>query len=253
MVTFSDYYALLGTFMRTFAPGLNDLSDQINIPLVSALLFGLIGALSPCQLSTNLTALAWITRSGADYGAVTRSSLAYLAGKATVYTLVGSAVILLGVQLQQSAIPVIIAARRAMGPLLILVSLLMLGVFRLNVSFGLRLSAWVEARAKGSGAGSSYLLGVALSLAFCPTLFWLFFGLTMPLAIASAGGIAFPAVFAAGTTLPLLVLAALIASGVDSLGAVLRNARRLDVWLARAAAVIFLLVGINETLLYWFL
>jgi cytochrome c-type biogenesis protein len=252
-VTFSDYYALLGTFMRTFAPGLNDLSDSINIPLVSVLLFGLIGALSPCQLSTNLTALAWISRGGADYGTVARSSLAYLAGKATVYTLVGGAVIVLGVQLQQSAIPVIVVARRAMGPLLIVAALLMLGMFRLNISIGQRLSNWLEARARRSGAGGSYLLGVALSLAFCPTLFWLFFGLTLPLAVASAGGIAFPAVFAAGTTLPLLVLAALIAGGLDSLGSLLRKTRRLDVWVARAAAVMFLLVGVNETLLYWVL
>lgn len=252
-MTFSDYYALLGTFQRTFAPGLTDLSNTINIPLVSALLFGLIGALSPCQLSTNLTALAWISRGGADSGAVARSSLAYLAGKATVYTLLGAAVVVFGMQLQQSAIPVIVAARRAMGPLLVLTALLMLGMFRFNFLFGQHISAWVEARARGAGTRSSYMLGVALSLAFCPTLFWLFFGLTIPLAIASDGGIAFPAVFAAGTTLPLLALSALIASGLDSLGAVMRNARRLDRWIARAAAIAFLLVGINETVLYWFL
>ncbi|MBI5879898.1 MAG: sulfite exporter TauE/SafE family protein [Chloroflexi bacterium] len=250
-MTFSDYYALLGTFLRTFSPGLNDLADQVNIPLVSVLIFGLIGAMSPCQLTTNLTALAWVSRGGTDQVAVARASLAYLLGKAMVYTLVGSAAILIGTQLQQAAIPIIVASRRAMGPLLIVAALVMLGVFRLNVSFGQRLSGWLETRARG--ARSSFLLGVALSLAFCPTLFWLFFGLTLPLAVASAGGFAFPAVFAAGTTLPLLLLSTLIAGGVGSVGAMLRSARRLDVWVARAAAIVFLLAGINETVLYWVL
>jgi hypothetical protein len=47
---------------------------------------------------------------------------------------------------------------------------------------------------KPGGAGRAYLLG----LAFCPTLFWLFFGLTVPLALRSAGGWSFPGLLAAG-------------------------------------------------------
>ncbi len=252
-MTFSDYYAWLSTFARDFTDPISNLADTINVPLVSALLFGLIGALSPCQLSSNLAALAWVSRGAGSQAAVARSSAAYVLGKATVYTLVGGAVILLGLQLQQSAIPVIVAARKAMGPLLILVALMMLGVFKLNVSLGHQIGSWFEARAAGKGVWGSYLLGVAFSFAFCPTLFWLFFGLTIPIAIASAGGILFPAVFAVGTTLPLLLLASLIALGGGSMGQVLANARRLDVWVARAAALVFLLVGLNETVLYWLL
>ncbi len=252
-MSFSDYYVLLSTFAREFTIPISDIADAINIPLASALLFGLIGALSPCQLSSNLAALAWVSRGAGGRGAVARSAIAYVLGKMTVYMLVGGAVILLGLQLQQSAIPIIIAARKAMGPLLIVVGLMMLGIFKLNVSFGHQIGAWFERRAAGKGVWGTYLLGVAFSFAFCPTLFWLFFGLTIPLAITSAGGVIFPAVFAAGTTIPLFLFGALITMGLGSMGQVLANARRLDVWVARAAAIVFLLVGLNETVLYWLL
>jgi cytochrome c biogenesis protein CcdA len=160
----------------------------------------------------------------------------------------------LGLQLEQATIPVVVAARKALGPLLIVVALMLLGVFKLNVSIGHQLSAWLEARAAGKGTLGAYLLGVAFSFAFCPTLFWLFFGLTIPLAItASVSGIVFPAVFAAGTTIPLLLFAALIALGFDSIGQVLMRVRRWDVWVSRVVGFVFLLVGLNETVLYWLL
>ena len=252
-MTFSDYYALLSTFARVFSEPIGNLADAINIPLASALLFGLIGALSPCQLSSNLAALAWVSRGAGDNGAVARSTGAYVLGKITVYTLVGGAIILLGLQLQQSAIPVIVAARKAMGPLLILVGLMMLGAFKLKVSAGYQIGAWFERRAVGRDALGAYLLGVAFSFAFCPTLFWLFFGLTIPLAIASVGGIVYPAVFATGTTIPLLFFAALIAYGFGNIGQVMAKVRRWDVWVGRIAGFVFLLVGLNETVLYWLL
>ena len=95
-MSFSEYYYLLSTFAREFGTPISNIADAINVPLVSALLFGLIGALSPCQLSSNLAALAWVSRGVGSQGAVARATLAYVLGKVTVYTLVGGAVIVLG-------------------------------------------------------------------------------------------------------------------------------------------------------------
>ena len=41
---------------------LRGVSDSLGLPLVSALLFGLMGATSPCQLTTNASALAYVAR-----------------------------------------------------------------------------------------------------------------------------------------------------------------------------------------------
>ena len=94
---------------------------------------------------------------------------------------------------------------------------------------------------------------MAFSFTFCPTLFWLFFGLTIPLALASPGGLFYPGVFALGTTLPLLFFAGVIATGAGNLRAIVQGAKRFDIWAQRAVGIVFVLIGINEILLYGFI
>ena len=184
-------------------------------------------------------------------------ALAFVAGKVTVYLLVGGMIVLLGWQLgqiSQTAIPVIVFARRAMGPLLIGVGLLMTGLLQAHVSLGGQVSTWLQAKVgKQQGTLPAYLLGVAFSFTFCPTLFWLFFGLTIPLAIASPEGVLLPGVFALGTALPVLGLAGLLASGTVNAGLFVKRFKAADIWLRRIVGMVFVLVGVNETLLYWFI
>ena len=59
-----QYYALLSSPANLLTLPLGDLADSINIPLISVLLFGLIGAVAPCQLSTNVAALAFSLTTG---------------------------------------------------------------------------------------------------------------------------------------------------------------------------------------------
>jgi cytochrome c-type biogenesis protein len=248
----SEWYVFLGTLNATVAEPLRALADGLNLPLVSALLFGVIGATAPCQLTTNAGALAYLARRAGDRRAVARSAVAYLLGKMVVYLLIGLAVILAGRQLAQSTIPVIVVARKVLGPLMVVLGLYLLGLVPLRFSLGQGLAAWVEARA-GAGAGGAFLLGTAFSFAFCPTLFLLFFGLTIPLALISPVGLVYPGVFALGTTLPLLGLAALLAAGVGATQGYLHGTRRIDRWLRPAAGIVLVLAGLNDTITYWFL
>src|SRR5687768_10052498 len=101
----TGWYALLSTVNAAVATPLRDLSDGLGLPLVSVLIFGLIGATSPCQLTTNAATLAYVTRAGGGRGSVAVNALAYVLGKALVYTIVGITVILAGRQLAQSSIP----------------------------------------------------------------------------------------------------------------------------------------------------
>lgn len=253
----NQYYAWLSGLTNFLAPPLSDFAYALNIPLVSALLFGLIGATAPCQLSSSVATLAFLSRELREPRHLWAQTLAFVAGKITVYTLIGGAVVLAGLQLGQlseTAIPIVVFARQAMGPLLIVVGLFMLRVLKLRLSVGSRLSEWLEQKiGTRTGLLPAYLLGAAFAFAFCPTLFWLFFGLTVPLAIASSGGLAFPAIFALGTTLPILILAAFLATGPVDTRQVIRRFRSADVWVQRITGLVFLLVGLNETLLYWFL
>ncbi|MBI2154320.1 MAG: sulfite exporter TauE/SafE family protein, partial [Candidatus Rokubacteria bacterium] len=57
-----EWYIFLSQLSATLGEPLNQFADQINFPLVSAVLFGLIGATAPCQLTTNLSAIAYVSR-----------------------------------------------------------------------------------------------------------------------------------------------------------------------------------------------
>src|SRR3970282_323741 len=163
------WYAWLSGITQGPILVIQDWIEGSSVPLVSALLFGLIGATSPCQLTTNLGALAF-SASRAGTAPVLGASLAYIAGKVLVYSVVGGLVVVLGLQLQGVSIPVVVVARKLLGPLMLLV--------------GLACCRRRAGKASGGGRGA-FLLGVAVSFAFCPTLFWLFFGLTVPLALRS--------------------------------------------------------------------
>ncbi len=247
----AEYYTWLSTPSIMLTGPLGDLADAINIPLLSAVLLGLIGAISPCQISTNVAALAYTSR---ELGTSRRMALlagVYVLGKMSVYAILGGVVIGLGVQLDRVSVPVIVIARKALGPLLILIGLMMLDVIRIRLAPGQRVSRWLAGRAEGRGVFGAYLLGVAFSFAFCPTLFWLFFGLLVPMALASAGGIVYAPAFALGTSVPLLALVALTVWGTGDSGAFVRRMRRLDRWVQPAVGGIFLLAGFNEFILYW--
>jgi len=248
----ATWYVMLSGLNAALAGPVRDLADGLNLPLASALLFGLLGATSPCQLTTNAGALAYIARGAGTREATARGVLAYLLAKVLVYTLLGAAVILVGRQLAQAAIPFIVVVRKALGPLMILLGLHLLGRLPLRLSVGWSLADWLEARA-GSGARGAFLLGVAFSLAFCPTLFLLFFGLTIPLALTSPIGVVLPGVFAIGTTLPLLGLAGLLTLGVGATRGYLAGANRVDTWLRRLAGIVLVLAGLNDTVVYWLL
>jgi len=250
-----QYYNWLSGLFNSAAPALRDLAYAINLPLVSALLFGLMGALAPCQLSTNVAALAFLSRDVSDPRRIWGQTTAFIAGKVIVYLFVGGAVVILSLQLNQindAVVPVVVIARRALGPLLIVVGLFMLGLFKLPLSLGGRFSAWLEGKVgQRQGMIPAYLLGVAFSFTFCPTLFWLFFGLTIPLAIASPGGVLFPGVFALGTALPMLGLTAVIASGSINVGQFVKRFKAANVWIQRVVGVVFVVIGLHEIILYW--
>ncbi len=251
----SQYYFFLTQLVAPIRTPLSDLSYDIQIPILAALILGILGAFSPCQLSTNVAAFAFISRDVGETRRVTRSALAYLLGKVVVYSLVGGAAILLGLSLAQASIPVVVFTRKALGPVLVLLGLLMLGIIKVSLPFFAQIAENLRSHLGHEGrrdARGSFLLGVAFSFAACPTLFVLFFGSLIPLAVAaSLGGLTFPAIFAVGTTFPLMLFVALIAFGAQSVAPIVRKLRAADVWVSRLAAIVFILVGINEIVLYW--
>lgn len=248
-----NWYGLLTTLNAVAAEPLMALGRGSGVPIIAALLMGLLGATAPCQVTTNASALAFVSRRIDSPRASVRAALAYLLGKLLVYTLIGTAVVLGGRELATGFIPTVGVVRKGLGPLMLLIGLFFLGAPRPNLSIGQGLSAWLEARTAGTGLRGSFSLGVAYAFAFCPTLFWLFFGLTIPLALRSSVGVLYPPVFALGTTLPLLGLTGLLAVGASQATGYLGGLRRANRVAERVAGVVLVLAGLNDTFVYWFL
>jgi len=246
------WYGWLSTLTQGTAFRLQEVTEHFQVPVLTAVAFGLIGATAPCQLTTNLSALAWVSAHG-ERNRPTTLAVAYVAGKVTIYTLVGSLIILAGLELQAASIPVVVAARKALGPLMVLVGLGLLGALRLRAGFGQQWAMRLRDRFVGQGHRGAYLLGVIFSFAFCPTLFWLFFGLTVPLALRSPGGLAFPGLFAVGASLPLLAVTALVSAGRGTAGRFVGGLRCAERALRVAAGIILILAGLHDTIVYWLL
>lgn len=245
-----SWYSALSVFTRLFAEPVKALSDGLGIAPVSAVLFGLLGALSPCQLTTGISALALIGRRPSS--ATILAGLGYSAGKALVYAAIGLAFVLVGSAASTGAIPGFVAARKLLGPLMLVTGLILIGAVRVRVPFGLgdRVAAYASDRIDATRPAGAFLLGAAFSLAFCPTLFVLFFGLLIPLALASPGGAAYPALFAFGTTLPMLVVLGALGLGAQR-WSVSGALARTQPFLTRLAGVVVLLAGLNDTVVYW--
>jgi cytochrome c-type biogenesis protein len=247
-----EWYVLLSQMSVALSVPVKQLADASQVPIVGVLLMGVVGALSPCQLTTNLSAMAYVSRRVGE-GQVWGEALAYSMGKVLVYTLAGGAVIFLGLTLQQSAIPVVVVTRKVVGPLMILIGLALLRIIRLRGSFGRKLSSRLESILPQRGVIGAFSLGVVFSFTFCPTLFWLFFGLMIPLALVSAGGWTFPGLFALGTVLPLLLFSGLLISGSDLSSNLTERLRRYQRKVTQVSGAVFILLGLNDTLTYWFI
>lgn len=137
--------------------------------------------------------------------------------------------------------------RKAIGPLLIIIGLFMLGVFsklRHLPSFKMPITVF-----KDNYLGS-FLMGISFTLAFCPTMFVLFILTLMPIVLSSPYGFVLSSVFGIGTSLPLILVIFLIWYFGAS-GAILKRGRKLGTYVQKIAGVILILIDFLDTLTYW--
>jgi len=224
-----------------------DLSSILSgpdIPVLTALLLGLITAIAPCPMATNIAAVAYITRNVADrkYAIITGSL--YTLGRMFSYTVLGVLLIVVGLEIPGVSGAIQDVGEKVIGPLLIVVGVLLLFVDRLSfgsagnslTSLGNRVANW--------GMVGGFLLGVIFALAFCPYSAVLFFGALIPIALKSTGGVALPAVFAIGTGLPVLVFGTLLSLGISGVATWLNALTRVEKIIRIVMAVVFIGVGI---------
>ena len=221
-----------------------------SIPLLAAFFIGLMTAISPCPLATNITAIAYASKKIDNSKHTIIVSLLYTLGRMFTYVALASLIVWFGVNIQAVALFLQKYGERILGPILIIIGIIMLDIIKINLfKSNKKLGALKEKLAKKGFLGS-FLLGVIFALAFCPFSAVLFFGMLIPLAINAGDGIIIPAVFAIATGLPVIILSIILVYSFSKLGAILNKIQTFEKWIRKIVAIIFMLIGIYYTLSY---
>lgn len=222
--------------------------DNSTTPLVTALLLGLLTALSPCPLATNIAAIGYIGKDIEDRRSVFRKGLLYTLGRVVAYTLLG--IVLIGIIRSGASmfgVQKFIGTwgELLLGPLLIVIGLLILFGHRLNLpQFGFNGKG--EGLAK-KGSWGAFLLGVLFAMAFCPSSGMFYFGMLIPMSATATMGYLLPVVFAVATALPVLIVAWILAYSAGEIGKFYGRVKTLERCLSIVVGVVFIVVGIYQT------
>lgn len=217
--------------------------------ILTAFWFGILTSISPCPLATNIAAISFIARKVETMRSVILSGFLYTLGRTLAYLGLG-ALIMAGL-LASGEIALFLQRymNQALGPILILVGMILLGLLGTAASMTLVSNGMQERAAKG-GLGWAFLLGVLFALSFCPVSAGLFFGILIPLAAANQSIVLLPTLFGIGTAAPVLVFALLIAFASQRLGSAFHRLAQIERWVRRITGMIFIAAGIYYSLVY---
>jgi len=229
---------------------LTGILGNLNIPVLSALLLGLITAISPCPMATNIAAIAYVSRRVKERRYAVISGALYTLGRMFSYSILGILIIVGGLEIPGLASFLQDFGEQVLGPLLIVVGVIMLTINRIPLSLGGGKLSSIGEKVANRGMIGGFLLGALFALAFCPYSAVLFFGILIPLGLKSTGGVALPAVYAIGTGLPVLVFGTLISLGVAKVSNWLNAVTRVEKIIRVAVSIIFIGVGIYLVVLW---
>lgn len=220
---------------------LSSLYEGNTIPFWSALLLGLMTAISPCPMATNITAIGFISKDIGNKNRVFYNGIVYTLGRAFAYTLLA---LVLFIGADQFKISGFFQkyGEKLIGPLLIIVGLFMLGVINFNLPGIGKLTTKFQQKEKKSYL-DAFILGCIFALAFCPYSGVLYFGMLIPLTIQSASGLYLPIVFAIATGIPVIIFAWLLAYTISGVGNLYNKIKAFELWFRKVVAFIFIAVG----------
>lgn len=220
---------------------LSELYSNSTLPLVSALVLGLLTAISPCPMATNITAIGFIGKDLGNKNRIFYNGLIYTLGRTLSYA--GLALILL-LGADQLKISGIFQqyGEKMIGPFLIIIGIIMLGVIKLNFPGFNKITERFQKRTKFA-YWDVFLLGVIFALAFCPYSGVLYFGMLIPLTI-STSGFHLPVVYAIATGIPVIIFAWLIAYTISGVGKLYKRVKAFEFWFRKVVATAFIGIGV---------
>ncbi len=229
---------------------LDEIAQNQEAPLLAAFALGLLTAIAPCPLATNITATAYIAKTITDRKKVLLSGLLYTLGRVLSYTLIG-ATIYFGASKFRVAQLFQSNGERYIGFVLIIIGLIMLDVIRLNFFKGGNFTDKFSDEFKNKGLLGSFLLGALFALAFCPYSGALFFAMLIPMTLSTSGGLALPVLYSIGTGLPVILFAFVIAYSLERLGTYFRALTKVEKVIRVLTGFVFIFTGLYYLNIYF--
>lgn len=225
---------------------LQSILDSGAAPTLAAFILGLLTAISPCPLATNVAAIGFISKNIEDRKAIFMRGIYYTVGRVLAYTVLG--IILISILKEGASMFGIQKAiskwgELLIGPVLLVIGLFMLFGHKLNLpKFGFGGSN--SEKLAGKGSWGALLLGVLFAMAFCPSSGMFYFGMLIPMSVTASAGWLLPVLFAVATALPVLIVAWILAFSVQHLGEFYGKMQKVQRWLNIIVGIIFVIVGI---------
>lgn len=214
--------------------------------LAAALWLGLLTAISPCPLATNIAAIGYVARfsQGGGRAQTWLPGVLYSLGRALAYTVVG-AVITWGL-LSAPALSSFLQEHmnQLLGPLLVLVGMALLGMIPRLPSFGKGTAPGWNKKLMSLGLVGCLLMGFLFALTFCPVSAALFFGSLLPLAVREESAWLVPALFGIGSAAPVLVFALALAISREAAGHAIKSLQSAQRWISPATGWLLIAVGV---------
>lgn len=231
---------------------LQSILESSSVPVITAFILGLLTAVSPCPLATNITAIGFIGKDIENRHRIFINGLLYTLGRILTYTVLGF--ILIPILREGASMFAVQKAISKYGeiliaPLLIVIGIYMLDLIKLNIPKISINGEYVKKRTKGSWG--ALFLGILFSLAFCPSSGIFFFGMLIPLSAAEAGGYLLPVVYAIATGLPVILVAWVLAYSVAGLGKFYNRIQVFEKWFRKIVAILFIAVGIYYAVMFY--
>lgn len=219
--------------------------------IVAAAWTGILTAISPCPMATNIAAISFISRKVANPRAALATGLLYTLGRTIVYIAIAAILVTSLLSAADLSVPLQKIMNRLLGPLLILVGMVLLDLLSLPMKGG-GWTASVGKRVGDWGVWSGLALGVVFALSFCPASAALYFAGLIPLAIKCESSLMLPLVFGLCTALPVVLFAVLIAFGANAVAGFFNRISAFEKWARRTTGVIFIVVGLYFCLAFIF-
>lgn len=209
----------------------------------AAFWLGLLAAMSPCPLATNIAAVSYLGKDLPPGRRLLAAGTMYALGRMVAYVAIAALIVSSVLSIPAVASFLQGGMGLALGPVLIVIGAFVLGWIPLPALVWAGGTRAIQDRAARRGLAGAALLGLWFALSFCPVSAGLFFGSLMPLSVGAGSRVLVPASFGLGTGLPVVAVAVLFSMGARRLGRLFEVAAEFERWGRWSTGLLFVALG----------